>query len=139
MLKRLIFIFSSKAKGSLVIESLLVFPFLILVLFFIIGVFHYFFVASFIDHRVDSFSTYVVGVGEGEVEFEGFSFDLASSFSGDILSSYLLEGGVLEKDRLLIDCQISEGYLAVQIEYRLSLLLFGDILIFDNYERRLWQ
>ena len=137
--KKLSCIFSRKSKGSFVLESVLVFPFVVLFLVFIAGVFSYFYVASFIDHRVDSFGSYVSSVGEGEVEFEGVSFSLVSSVSDGILSSYLLRGGFLDEDRLFVSCDMSEGYLSVSVEYRVGLLFFGDVFVHNYYERRLWS
>ena len=137
--RKLSCIFSRKSKGSFVLESVLVFPFVVLFLIFISGVFNYFYTASFIDHRVDAFGSYVASVGAGEVEFEGFSFDLVSFVSDDVLSAHLLKGGFLKEDRLFVGCDMSEGYLVVSVRYKVSLLFFGDVFFSSEYERRLWS
>ena len=101
-------------------------------------VFNYVFVSSLIRHRVDSFGSFVSSVGGGEVVVEGVSLGLVSGVSGGVLELFLLEGGFLEGDRLVVDCVVEGGYLVVRVDYLVSFLFFGDVGVVEFYERRLW-
>lgn len=119
-------------------ESVIIFPFVMLLLIFFINIFNYFFVDSFINHRVDSFGSYVSSVGSGEVSFEGFSFSSTSLVGDDILRGYLLKDGFLSDDKLNILCDFSGGYFFTRVTYRVDLVFFGEVFVVNEYERRLW-
>lgn len=138
VLRRVLSCFFTRFRGSYVVEGVLVLPVVIMVVVFVVGVFNYVFVSSLIRHRVDSFGSFVSSVGGGEVVVEGVSLGLVSGVSGGVLELFLLEGGFLEGDRLVVDCVVEGGYLVVRVDYLVSFLFFGDVGVVEFYERRLW-
>lgn len=133
----------------MVIEGVLVFPMVMVLLFSFISFINFFSVSSYIRQRVDSYGAYVcsvggmVGDGIGEVVGElGGSDEVlevgASWGSRTYLRNYLLRGGVLEGDRLVVSSDFDGGYMTVRVEYGVDVVFLGRVLVVDFYERRLW-
>lgn len=137
--KKLNLITTKKNRGSYVMEGVIILPFIILLLTFIFSTFNYYFCMSFIEQKTDSFGTYIVGVGEGEVEFNGLQFSLLNTSGSAILNSYLLKDKYLNRDSLKTKCNIKEGYLTINVQYKVDILFVGKIVINEDYERRIWQ
>lgn len=124
-------------RGSLVIEGVVVFPMVMVLLFSFISFINYFSVSSYIRQRVDSYGAYVSSAGG-----VGISDDLleigASWGSRAYLRRYLLKGGVLDGDRLVVVSDFDGGYMTVRVEYGVDVVFLGRVVVVDFYERRLW-
>lgn len=118
--------------GSMVIEGVVIFPFFLLLVFCFGSFMSYFCVSSFVRQRVDGYGAYVCSVG-GVVDG-----NVANMVSRSYLKSYLLRGGFLDEDRLVVGSDFDGGYLTVRVEYGLDVVLFGRVVVVDFYERRLW-
>ncbi len=140
-------------RGSLVIEGVVVFPVIMVLLFSFVSFINYFSISSYIRQRVDSYGAYVCSVGGlvGEVGAAGLEevvgeagavddlVEVAASWgSRTYLRSYLLKGGVLDADRLVVSSDFDGGYMTVRVEYGVDVVLLGRVMVVDFYERRLW-
>jgi hypothetical protein len=118
-------------------------------LFSFLSFINYFSVSSYIRQRVDSYGSYVCSVGG--VVGAGFDdvvgglvgsddvLDVAASWgSRTYLRNYLLKGGVLDGDRLVVSSDFDGGYMTVRVEYGVDVVLLGRVVVVDFYERRLW-
>ncbi len=132
-------------RGSLVIEGVVVFPMILVFLFFFISFINYFSISSYIRQRVDSYGAYVSSVGGVVVDCIdeiGVPDDLlevgASWGSSSYLRGYLLKEGFLDDDRLVVVSGFDGGYMTVRVEYGVDVVLLGRVVVVDFYERRLW-
>ena len=74
----------------------------------------------------------IFDVVDAQLRSQGLQFAIGA------LELFLLEGGFLEGDRLVVDCVVEGGYLVVRVDYLVSFLFFGDVGVVEFYERRLW-
>ncbi|KAF0092474.1 MAG: hypothetical protein FD141_658 [Fusobacteria bacterium] len=124
----------------MVIEGVVVFPMVMVLLFSFVSFINFFSVSSFIRQRVDSYGAYVCSV-DGLL-LDGVADDVvevaASWGSRAFVRSYLLEGGFLDGDRLVVSSDFDGGYMTVRVEYGVDVVLLGRVVVVDFYERRLW-
>lgn len=133
-------LFFTRERGSMVLEGVLVLPVVLVLLFFVVSVFNFFSLSSFLRHRVDSFGTYIASVGSVDVSVGGLEVvDFTRLVSGELARGYLLEGGVLKEEALVVETVLEGGYLFVEVEYRMGVFLYGVVVIRECYERRLWS
>lgn len=145
-LRRLFRCLLIEERGSLVIEGVVVFPIVMVLLFSFISFINFFSVSSFIRQRVDSYGAYVCSVGvigEAVGIADGLLVDDvvkigASWGSRTYLRNYLLDGGFLDGDRLVVSSDFDGGYMTVRVEYGVDVVLLGRVVVVDFYERRLW-
>lgn len=150
-LRRLFRCLLIEERGSLVIEGVVVFPMVMVLLFSFISFINFFSVSSYIRQRVDSYGAYVCSVspivGEvgssigltGEVGVSDDLVEVAASWgSRAYLRNYLLRGGVLDGDRLVVSSDLDGGYMTVRVEYGVDVVFLGRVVVVDFYERRLW-
>lgn len=139
-LRRLFRCLLIEERGSLVIEGVVVFPMVMVLLFSFVSFINFFSVSSFIRQRVDSYGAYVCSV-DGLL-LDGVADDVvevaASWGSRAFVRSYLLEGGFLDGDRLVVSSDFDGGYMTVRVEYGVDVVLLGRVVVVDFYERRLW-
>jgi hypothetical protein len=122
-------------RGSLVIEGVVVFPIIMVLLFSFVSFINFFSVSSYIRQRVDSYGSFVSSAGGVVGSIPG---DFASWGSRSYLRGYLLEGGVLDGDRLVLVSDFDGGYMTVRVEYGVDVVFLGKVVVVDFYERRLW-
>ena len=124
----------------MVIEGVVVFPMVMVLLFSFISFINYFSISSYIRQRVDSYGAYVCSV-DGLL-LDGVAGDVvevaASWGSRAFVRSYLLEGGFLDGDRLVVSSDFDGGYMTVRVEYGVDVVFLGRVVVVDFYERRLW-
>lgn len=139
-LRRLFRCLLIEERGSLVIEGVVVFPMVMVLLFSFISFINYFSISSYIRQRVDSYGAYVCSV-DGLL-LDGVAGDVvevaASWGSRAFVRSYLLEGGFLDGDRLVVSSDFDGGYMTVRVEYGVDVVFLGRVVVVDFYERRLW-
>mgnify|MGYP003585345975 CR=1 FL=1 len=127
-------------RGSAVLEGCLILPFFLLGMVFLLSLLNAFAYGSFLRHRLDAFASYAASVGQvslqaGDIEI----VDVTELASGALARSYLLEGGVLEEERLRVDTVLEEGILYLEAEYRVPMPGIGSYPLLVVMERRLWS
>lgn len=144
-LRRLFRCLLIEERGSLVIEGAVVFPIIMVLLFSFVSFINYFSISSYIRQRVDSYGAYVCSVGvigEAGGIVDGVADNVVESAAGwgsrIYLRNYLLEGGFLDCDRLVVSSDFDGGYMTVRVEYGVDVVLLGRVVVVDFYERRLW-
>lgn len=150
-LRRLFRCLLIEERGSLVIEGVVVFPIIMVLLFSFVSFINYFSISSFIRQRVDSYGAYVcsvspiVGEVRGSIGLTGVLggsdvvLEVGASWgSRTYLRNYLLKGGFLDGDRLVVSSDFDGGYMTVRVEYGVDVVLLGRVVVVDFYERRLW-
>ena len=139
-LKRLWRFLTGRVRGSFFLEGVLVMPLLVVLLLFFVSVYNYFAVSSLIRHRVDGFCVFVASVGSVPLSAGGFELvELTPLVAEGQLLAVLLEGGMLEEERLSLVSSFDGGYISVRVKYRLGVPVVGDLVIWEYYERRLWS
>ena len=100
-----------------------------------------------LDEVVDGVGGSVVGSdGSGESDdgllVDGVVDDVLDVAAGwgsrTFIKNFLLKGGFLDEDRLVVASTFDGGYMTVRVEYGVDVVLLGRVVVVDFYERRLW-